>query len=142
MIDGSSSPSQEATEKMHFHTYGQAPTMGIDDGSWDYWYKDSFALPESQHSNDCGPTRWLSSKYILWNPLIETSHERNITMDTIEEEPAYEEKMDEITIQLEELILDAMITVLEKTWERNREFNRMAQGKNDHIPFWISTWLA
>ena len=50
-------------------------------------------------------------------------------MDIIEEELVYEEKMDEITIQLEELILDAMIAVLKKqekgimnltAWNRER----------------------
>ena len=56
-------------------------------------------------------------------------------MDIIEEELVYEEKMDEITIQLEELILDAMIAALKKTRERNHEFNRMEQRKNDHMIF-------
>ena len=56
-------------------------------------------------------------------------------MDTVEEEPAYEEKMDEIATQLEQLILDAMIAALVKTRERNHEFNRMEQRKNDPMPF-------
>ena len=56
-------------------------------------------------------------------------------MDIIEEELVYEKKMGEITIQLEELILDAMIAALEKIRERNHEFNRMEQRKNDHMIF-------
>jgi hypothetical protein len=56
-------------------------------------------------------------------------------MDPREEEVVYEEKMDEITIQLEELVLDAMIAALEKIRKRNHEFNRMEQRNNDHIAF-------
>jgi len=46
-------------------------------------------------------------------------------MNPIEEEIAYEEKMDEITAQLEELILDAMIVALEKIRKRNHEFDQV-----------------
>ena len=47
-------------------------------------------------------------------------------MDPIEEELVYEEKMDAITIQLEELILDAMIAALEKIRKRNHEFEQVS----------------
>lgn len=43
-------------------------------------------------------------------------------MDILEEEVIYEEKMDAITIQLEELILDAMIAALERIRKRNHDF--------------------
>ena len=56
-------------------------------------------------------------------------------MDPLEEEVVYEEKMDEITIQLEELVLDAMIAVLEKIRKRNYEFNSIESRKNDHMIF-------
>ena len=46
-------------------------------------------------------------------------------MNPMEEEIAYEEKMDEITAQLEELILDAVIAALEKIRKRNREFDQI-----------------
>ena len=42
-------------------------------------------------------------------------------MDILEEEVVYEEKMDAITIQLEELILDAMIAALERIRKRNHD---------------------
>ena len=56
-------------------------------------------------------------------------------MDPIEKEVIYEEKMDEITIQLEELVLDAMITALEKIRKRNHEFNSIEPRRNDHMIF-------
>ena len=40
----------------------------------------------------------------------------------LKEELVYEQKMDEITVQLEELILDAMIAALQKIGKRNLEF--------------------
>jgi hypothetical protein len=46
-------------------------------------------------------------------------------MNPIEEEIAYEEKMDEITVQLEELVLDAMIAALKKIRKRNHEFDQV-----------------
>ncbi len=46
-------------------------------------------------------------------------------MDSIRGELEYEEKMDEITAQLEELILDAVIAALEKIKKRNREFDQI-----------------
>ena len=42
-------------------------------------------------------------------------------MNPLEEELVYEQKMDEITVQLEELILDAMIAALQKIG-KNLEF--------------------
>jgi len=56
-------------------------------------------------------------------------------MDPLEEDAIFEEKMDEITIQLEELVLDAMITALEKIRKRNHEFNSIESKKNDHMTF-------
>ena len=56
-------------------------------------------------------------------------------MDPIEEEVIYEEKMDEITIQLEGLVLDAMIAALEKIRKRNHEFNSIESRMNDHMTF-------
>jgi rRNA-processing protein FCF1 len=46
-------------------------------------------------------------------------------MNPMEEEIAYEEKMDEITAQLEELILDAVIAALEKIRKRNQHFEQV-----------------
>jgi len=46
-------------------------------------------------------------------------------MNPIEDELEYEQKMDEITAQLEELILDAMISALEKIRKRNLEFDQV-----------------
>jgi hypothetical protein len=56
-------------------------------------------------------------------------------MNPIEEEVIYEEKMDEIAIQLEELVLDAMIAALEKIRKRNHEFNSSEPRRNDHMIF-------
>ena len=46
-------------------------------------------------------------------------------MNPVEDELAYEQKMDEVTLQLEELILDAMIAALEKIKKRNLEFDQV-----------------
>ncbi len=43
-------------------------------------------------------------------------------MNPLEDELAYEQKMDEVTLQLQELILDAMIAALQKIGKRNLEF--------------------
>ena len=43
-----------------------------------------------------------------------SSKSEGYIMNPMEEEIAYEEKMDEITAQLEELILDAVLAALEK----------------------------
>ena len=56
-------------------------------------------------------------------------------MDPIEDEVVYEQKMDEITLQLEELVLDAMIAVLEKIRKRNHEFNRIESRKDEYMSF-------
>jgi hypothetical protein len=46
-------------------------------------------------------------------------------MDSIRSELECEEKMDEITAQLEELILDAVVAALEKIRKRNHEFDQI-----------------
>ena len=56
-------------------------------------------------------------------------------MDPLEKEAIFEEKMDEIIIQLEELVLDVMIVALEKIRKRNHEFNSIESIKNDHMTF-------
>ena len=43
-------------------------------------------------------------------------------MNPLEEELVYEQKMDAITVQLEELIMDAVIAALQKIGKRNLEF--------------------
>jgi hypothetical protein len=48
-----------------------------------------------------------------------------IPIEEIEEEISYEEKMDKITEQLEELILDALIVALDKMRERNQVFSKL-----------------
>ena len=50
---------------------------------------------------------------------------RGVKMNPLEDELAYEQKMDEVTLQLEELILDAMIAALEKIRKRNLEFDQV-----------------
>jgi len=44
------------------------------------------------------------------------------------EELVYEEKMDRIAEQLEELMLDALLSALRKLQERNELFGRLAQA--------------
>jgi len=46
-------------------------------------------------------------------------------MNPLEDELVYEQKIDEITLQLEELILDAIIAALEKIRKRNLEFDQV-----------------
>ena len=48
-----------------------------------------------------------------------------IPIEEIEEKISYEEKMDKITEQLEELILDALIVALDKMRERNQVFGKL-----------------
>ena len=43
----------------------------------------------------------------------------------LDDELAYEQKMDQVTLQLQELILDAMIAALEKIRKRNLEFDQV-----------------
>jgi len=50
------------------------------------------------------------------------------------EELVYEEKIDRITVQLEELILDALMTALEKIRERNELFRRLQTKSADNRP--------
>jgi hypothetical protein len=50
------------------------------------------------------------------------------------EELVYEEKIDRITVQLEELILDALMTALEKIRERNELFRRLQTKSTDNSP--------
>jgi hypothetical protein len=57
-------------------------------------------------------------------------------MNPLEEELVYEQKIDEITIQLEELILDAMIAALQKIRKRNLEFIKESnRSQTDQINF-------
>jgi hypothetical protein len=44
------------------------------------------------------------------------------------EELVYEEKMDRIAEELEELMLDALLSALRKLQERNELFGRLAQA--------------
>ncbi|MFO7599781.1 MAG: hypothetical protein R6X27_08235 [Candidatus Desulfacyla sp.] len=46
-------------------------------------------------------------------------------MYTYEEEVLYETKMDQISGELEEMILDAMIAALKKIKERNLHFSKL-----------------
>ena len=48
-----------------------------------------------------------------------------IPIEEIKEEISYEEKIDKITEQLEELILDALIVALDKMRERNQVFSKL-----------------
>jgi hypothetical protein len=43
-------------------------------------------------------------------------------MDNLEEEFIYEEKLDQLSIELEELVLDAFIAAIQKLKQRNQEF--------------------
>lgn len=58
-------------------------------------------------------------------------------MNPYEEEQIYEEKLDNIVIELEELILDAMISALEKIRNRHQEYRELEKRKtaSDCIPF-------
>jgi hypothetical protein len=46
-------------------------------------------------------------------------------MNPIKEEISYEEKMDKITEQLEELILDVLIVTLEKIRNKNQLYDQL-----------------
>jgi hypothetical protein len=50
------------------------------------------------------------------------------------EELVYEQKIDRITEQLEELILDALIAALEKIRERNDLFRRIEKTSGENNP--------
>ena len=57
-------------------------------------------------------------------------------METYEEDLVYERKMDRISEQIEELMLDAMIAALQKIKERNLHFLRLAnRPQSDPFPF-------
>jgi len=57
-------------------------------------------------------------------------------MNAYEEEVLYETKMDQISGELEEMILDAMIAALKKIKERNLIFSKLtAQPHSEPFPF-------
>jgi hypothetical protein len=57
-------------------------------------------------------------------------------MNTYEEELQYERKMDRISEQIEELMLDAMIAALKKIKDRNLVFSNVeTKLKDDPYPF-------
>lgn len=57
-------------------------------------------------------------------------------MNTYEENLQYEEKMDRISEELEEMVLDTMIAVLRKIRERNFDFSKLPnQAQSESFPF-------
>ena len=57
-------------------------------------------------------------------------------MDTYEEDLQYERKMDRISEQIEELMLDAMIVALKKIRDRNLFYSESeTRPQNDPYPF-------
>jgi len=57
-------------------------------------------------------------------------------MNSYEEDLKYERKMDRISEQIEELMLDAMITALEKIKDRNLFYSDLkSKSQNDPYPF-------
>lgn len=57
-------------------------------------------------------------------------------MDTSNEELVYEQKLDMVTEQLEELVLDAMIAALQKIGKRNLTFLKASiQLQTDDMMF-------
>ena len=57
-------------------------------------------------------------------------------MNSYEENLQYERKMDRISEQIEELMLDAMITALKKIKDRNLFYSDVESGsQNDPYPF-------
>jgi len=57
-------------------------------------------------------------------------------MNTYEEDLQYERKMDRISEELEEMILDAMIAALQKIRERNLHFSKIVnQTRSEPFPF-------
>jgi len=57
-------------------------------------------------------------------------------MYAYEEEVLYETKMDQISAELEEMILDAMIAALQKIRERNLHFSKIPdQTQSKPFPF-------
>ena len=57
-------------------------------------------------------------------------------MNSYKEDLQYERKMDRISEQIEELMLDAMITTLEKIKDRNLFYSDIkSRPQNDPYPF-------
>ena len=57
-------------------------------------------------------------------------------MNSYEEDLQYEAKMDRISEELEEMVLDAMIAALKKMRERHRHFSNISdQTQSDPFPF-------
>ncbi len=57
-------------------------------------------------------------------------------MNSYKEDLQYERKMDRISEQIEELMLDAMITALEKIKDRNLFYSNVKpRPQNDPYPF-------
>ena len=57
-------------------------------------------------------------------------------MDTYEEDLQYQRKMDRVSEQIEELVLDAMIAALKKIKDRNHFFSNVTnRPQNDPYPF-------
>ncbi len=58
-------------------------------------------------------------------------------MNPYDEEIIYETKLDQVVIELEELILDAMISALEKVRKRHHEFRELEKKRAaaNSIPF-------
>lgn len=57
-------------------------------------------------------------------------------MNTYEEDLQYERKMDRISEQIEELVLDAMIAALNKMKDRNLFYSNLkTRPQNDPYPF-------
>jgi len=57
-------------------------------------------------------------------------------MNTYEEDLEYERKMDRISEQIEELMLDAMIAALKKIKDRNHFYSNVTtRPQNDPYPF-------
>jgi len=56
-------------------------------------------------------------------------------MNTIDEEKCYEQKIDQITEMIEQLVLDAMVAALEKINQRNSIFSNAKTNDNNLIRF-------
>ena len=57
-------------------------------------------------------------------------------MNSFEKDLEYERKMDRISEQIEELMLDAILTALQKIKERNLTFTKsQIQSQNEPFPF-------
>ncbi len=54
-------------------------------------------------------------------------------MNTHEEEMVYEQKMDQVTEQLEELILDALLKALKKIKNRNLTFEELYRRAQNQL---------